>query len=60
MGVFVEPRCHRIHAARHGCRHAALAQQVQQCGHTQTAVQVLVQEHLGQGAGGGQQRGGQV
>jgi hypothetical protein len=30
---------------------AALAQQVEQGGHAQAAVQVLVQQHLGQAAG---------
>jgi hypothetical protein len=56
MGAGVEPGGQ---AACIGCRagDAALAQQVEQGGHAQAAVQVLVQQHLRAGAGQAEQMG---
>ena len=54
VGVGVEPGG-QLGFVRCGWRHATLAQQVQQGGHAQAAVQVFVQQHLGQAPGLAQQ-----
>ena len=56
VGIRVEPGRQRGHVVL-GRLQPALAQQRQQRGHAQAAVQVFVQQHLGQGAGTGEQVG---